>query len=218
MLPEQDHFGILLFHLCLFCYTCSSTVFMQSWDPVSFTTLHTVAPFVQIRTTQEDVCGFRARAATPVLRSRLRCWCPATLTAAFLDSRHSGTQRRVRGWSQSMCKWLVLGFTSLDFLVHGANVAFRLILLSYALLQTTMLSASAQITVPTWVCLCFCFFRSQTESFLKWPKKSLFDHNVRKGGLVNTVTASFNAVTGQMVEMSQRKKTVFHYRWFARMR
>jgi len=30
----------------------------------------------------------------------------------------------------------------------------------------------------------------------------LFSHNVLKSGLVNTVTMSFNAITGQMIEMS----------------
>ena len=46
--------------------------------------------------------------------------------------------------------------------------------------------------------------------FNDWKKLSHFDvgYNVRKGRpvTVNTVTASFNTITGQMIEMSQRKK------------
>jgi len=38
-------------------------------------------------------------------------------------------------------------------------------------------------------------------------KLSQFGRNVRKGKLMNTVTASFNIITGLMTEMSQRKKT-----------
>jgi len=38
-------------------------------------------------------------------------------------------------------------------------------------------------------------------------KLSQFGHNVRKYRLVDTVTASFNTISGQMTEMPQRKKT-----------
>jgi len=37
-------------------------------------------------------------------------------------------------------------------------------------------------------------------------KSSQFGHNFRKGRLGNIVTASFNAIVGQMIETSQRKK------------
>jgi len=37
-------------------------------------------------------------------------------------------------------------------------------------------------------------------------KLSHFGHNDRKYRLVNTVTASFNNITGQMTETSQRNK------------
>ena len=37
-------------------------------------------------------------------------------------------------------------------------------------------------------------------------KLSQFGHNVWKGKLVKTVTASFNTIMGKMTEMSQRKK------------
>ena len=36
-------------------------------------------------------------------------------------------------------------------------------------------------------------------------KLSQFGHNVRRGRLASTVTASFNPVTGQMTEMSWRQ-------------
>jgi len=40
---------------------------------------------------------------------------------------------------------------------------------------------------------------------------SQFGHNVRKCRLVNTVAANVNTITGQMNEMSQRKKLQFGY-------
>ena len=59
--------------------------------------------------------------------------------------------------------------------------------------------------------LFFVNFRSKTDVFLKSSKQlSPFRHNVRKGRLMNrpTVMASFNAIMGQMTEMSLRKKPV----------
>jgi len=51
-------------------------------------------------------------------------------------------------------------------------------------------------------------FFTQRPNFLKNDRKKLsqFGHNVRKGRLVNTVTASFNTIMGQMTEMFQRNK------------
>jgi len=48
------------------------------------------------------------------------------------------------------------------------------------------------------------FFPVIDQIFFKWPKtvSQLFGHNVLKRRLVNTVTTSFNTVTGQMIEMS----------------
>jgi len=50
-------------------------------------------------------------------------------------------------------------------------------------------------------------FRSQTNFFIFYGQNSSsqFDRNVRMYSLVNTVTASFNTIMGQMTEMSQRK-------------
>jgi len=51
------------------------------------------------------------------------------------------------------------------------------------------------------------FLRSQTEMFLKWPKKKDFGQNVWKYGLMNTDTASFDTTLRQMTKVSQQKKT-----------
>jgi len=53
------------------------------------------------------------------------------------------------------------------------------------------------------------YFFGHRPNIFEVPKKQLsqFGHNVWKSRLVNTVTASFNTVTGQMTEMSQRKKS-----------
>jgi len=53
-----------------------------------------------------------------------------------------------------------------------------------------------------------CGFFSVTDRYLlKRPKKlSQFGHNVRKGRPVNIVSLSFDNITGQMIEMHQRKK------------
>jgi len=52
-----------------------------------------------------------------------------------------------------------------------------------------------------------CFFRSQTEIFLKWPKKlNHFGQNVWKYRLKITVMVSFNATVRQMTEMFQCRK------------
>jgi len=45
-----------------------------------------------------------------------------------------------------------------------------------------------------------CLFCQNTKNVRQ------FGHGVRKGGLVNTVPASFNTITGQMTEMPQGKK------------
>jgi len=53
---------------------------------------------------------------------------------------------------------------------------------------------------------CQLFFRSWID-FFEYDRKNLgqFGHHVRKGSLVNAVTASLNTTMGQMTEMSQRK-------------
>ena len=56
---------------------------------------------------------------------------------------------------------------------------------------------------------CTCFpvfvFRSQTEIFLKWPKKySHFGQHVWKSRLLNTAMTSFNTTVRQLTKMSQQ--------------
>jgi len=54
----------------------------------------------------------------------------------------------------------------------------------------------------------FAYFSviDQVVFFKDRKKLSQFDHDVRKYGVVSTVTGSFNAIIRQITEMSQRKK------------
>ena len=65
------------------------------------------------------------------------------------------------------------------------------------------------ISFFAWFSTCF-FFAHRPNFFNDRKKLSQFGHNhVRIYRLVKTVSASFNAVTAQMTEMSQRKKIFF---------
>jgi len=55
----------------------------------------------------------------------------------------------------------------------------------------------------------YLFFFGRKPIFLNDQKISQFGHSVRKGRLVNTVSASFNTITRRMTDKSERQIQVF---------
>ena len=84
--------------------------------------------------------------------------------------------------------------------------------------RLALLRCAPQRTSPTTVglsnahthkdgCSWVCFFGHRPNFLNDRKKLRRLGRNVWKGRLVNAATASFNDITGQMTEMSQRRKT-----------
>jgi len=77
-----------------------------------------------------------------------------------------------------------------------------------ALTQRSTSSMASNWSPQAWICFFYSVYRP--NFFWKDRKKlSQFGQNVRKGRLVNTVSANFNTIIRQVAEMSQRKEKRF---------